>query len=187
MRRARVQPVRRAQEVRPGARRRPVLPADVVDRDVDEPAGGEARAGRGSRAQLRELQHAGEPGVRAAGRRRAQQRGAPARARRGRRAPARVRRQRGYDVQLHRESAAVVLVSTDCLQGNERWVEQLETSFREEFAAMEAAPWVTSGTGVRAGTVRTGGGGGATAGNVTFVAVHEAGYVVARRSHVARS
>ncbi|EPS93871.1 hypothetical protein FOMPIDRAFT_1026396 [Fomitopsis schrenkii] len=62
--------------------------------------------------------------------------------------------------------------------GNERWVEQLETSFREEFAAMEAAPWVTSGTGVRAGTVRTGGGGGATAGNVTFVAVHEAGHMV---------
>ena len=61
-------------------------------------------------------------------------------------------------------------------------MELLETRFQKEFAAMKAAPWVTSESGVLAGTVRSAGGAGETAGNVTFVTVHEAGYVVSRRS-----
>ena len=48
---------------------------------------------------------------------------------------------------------------------------------------MEAAPWVTTESGVLAGTVRTAGGDGETAGNVTFVTVHEAGCVFSRQSH----
>ncbi|CCM06004.1 uncharacterized protein FIBRA_08247 [Fibroporia radiculosa] len=62
--------------------------------------------------------------------------------------------------------------------GNERWVEQLETSFHKEFAASQPLPWVTTETGSVAGVVRSAGGGGNTAGNVTFVAVHEAGHMV---------
>ena len=71
-------------------------------------------------------------------------------------------------------------------QGNERWVEQLDTRFQKEFAAMEAAPWVTTESGILAGTVRTAGGNGETAGNVTFVTVHEAGCVVARQLRLVR-
>ena len=62
-------------------------------------------------------------------------------------------------------------------------MEQLDTRFQKEFVAMEAAPWVTTESGVLAGTVRTAGGDGETAGNVTFVTVHEAGCVVSRESH----
>ncbi|KAF9041173.1 Alpha/Beta hydrolase protein [Rhodocollybia butyracea] len=59
--------------------------------------------------------------------------------------------------------------------GNERWVEQLETKFHSEFSTAESIPWVTIQDGVLAGTVRSAGGSGFTAGNVTFVTVHESG------------
>ncbi|KAH9831752.1 Alpha/Beta hydrolase protein [Rhodofomes roseus] len=62
--------------------------------------------------------------------------------------------------------------------GNERWVEQLDTRFQKEFVAKKAAPWVTTETGVLAGTVRSAGGNDETAGNITFVTVHEAGHMV---------
>lgn len=42
---------------------------------------------------------------------------------------------------------------------------------------MDAAPWVTSESGVLTGNVRTGGGGTETTSNVTVINVHEAGYV----------
>ncbi|KAH9945738.1 Alpha/Beta hydrolase protein [Amylocystis lapponica] len=62
--------------------------------------------------------------------------------------------------------------------GNERWVEQLETRFNAEFAAADSVPWVTTETGRVSGVVRSAGGQGDRAGNVTFVAVHEAGHMV---------
>ncbi|KAL0947633.1 hypothetical protein HGRIS_013721 [Hohenbuehelia grisea] len=62
--------------------------------------------------------------------------------------------------------------------GNERWVELLETQFHAEFAASKSIPWITRSTAKLAGEVRTAGGGGFTAGNVTFVNVHEAGHMV---------
>ena len=62
--------------------------------------------------------------------------------------------------------------------GNERWVEVLESDFVEEFQKAKSIPWIDSTTGRLAGEVRSAGGGGFTAGNVTFVNVHEAGYVL---------
>lgn len=63
-------------------------------------------------------------------------------------------------------------------QGEERLVEQLETKFFEEFKSAKSRPWVTTESGKVAGEVRSAGGSGFTAGNVTFVNVYEAGYVV---------
>jgi len=60
--------------------------------------------------------------------------------------------------------------------GNERWVEELETSFHGEFVTAKSVPWVTKSEGRQAGEVRSAGGGGFTAGNVTFVNVYGAGY-----------
>jgi cathepsin A (carboxypeptidase C) len=57
--------------------------------------------------------------------------------------------------------------------GNERWVNELETKFTSEFQATTPLPWVTLKGGKVAGVVRAAGGGGVTAGNVTFVTVHE--------------
>ena len=62
--------------------------------------------------------------------------------------------------------------------GNEAWVEKLENKFHDEFAHTGAAPWLTLDSGRVAGTVRSAGGGGFTAGNVTFVQVYEAGHMV---------
>ena len=59
--------------------------------------------------------------------------------------------------------------------GNERWVSKFENIFHEEFLSSEHVPWVIEHSGRVAGTVRTAGGGGRTAGNVTFLAVDEAG------------
>ncbi|KAG6879893.1 hypothetical protein C0992_009884 [Termitomyces sp. T32_za158] len=59
--------------------------------------------------------------------------------------------------------------------GNERWVERLETKFLPEFKATQAVPWITAKSGKAAGEVRSAGGAGFTAGNVTFVTVFEAG------------
>ncbi|KAG6811216.1 hypothetical protein H0H92_008511 [Tricholoma furcatifolium] len=62
--------------------------------------------------------------------------------------------------------------------GNERWVEQLDTKFHTEFSATKPVPWVTTKSGKLAGEVRSAGGAGFTAGNVTFVTVYEAGHMV---------
>jgi carboxypeptidase C (cathepsin A) len=62
--------------------------------------------------------------------------------------------------------------------GNERWVNDLETKFKTEFQASSPLPWVTAKGGKVAGVVRSAGGGGETAGNVTFVTVYEAGHMV---------
>lgn len=59
--------------------------------------------------------------------------------------------------------------------GNERWLEVLDSSFQREFAEAKSIPWVTSGSGTLAGAVRSAGGKGFTAGNVTFVTIFEAG------------
>ncbi|KAF9009563.1 carboxypeptidase C [Cyathus striatus] len=62
--------------------------------------------------------------------------------------------------------------------GNERWVNALDTKFTSEFQAAPPLPWVDSYTGRTAGEVRSAGGGGFGAGNVSFVNVYEAGHMV---------
>ncbi|KAG7086424.1 hypothetical protein E1B28_002378 [Marasmius oreades] len=62
--------------------------------------------------------------------------------------------------------------------GNELWVEALDTPFKAEFASAMALPWIDSADGRQAGGVRSAGGGGFTAGNITFVEVYEAGHMV---------
>ncbi len=52
---------------------------------------------------------------------------------------------------------------------------ELDTVFKAEFNAAKKQPWVTLEGGEMAGLVRSAGGGDFSAGNVTFVAVHEAG------------
>ncbi|KAH9037045.1 carboxypeptidase C, partial [Lactarius hengduanensis] len=59
--------------------------------------------------------------------------------------------------------------------GNEAWVENLEHKFHKEFKAAPPIQWVIERSGRVAGEVRTAGGGGTGAGNVTFVNVYEAG------------
>lgn len=59
--------------------------------------------------------------------------------------------------------------------GNERWVSKFDNVFHEEFASSTPTPWIVKHSGRVAGAVRTAGGQGHTAGNVTFVAVDEAG------------
>ena len=63
------------------------------------------------------------------------------------------------------------------LHGATSWLELLESSFQREYVAAKPIPWVTLGSGKLAGTVRSAGGGGFTAGNVTFATVFEAGCV----------
>ncbi|KIP04923.1 hypothetical protein PHLGIDRAFT_31123 [Phlebiopsis gigantea 11061_1 CR5-6] len=62
--------------------------------------------------------------------------------------------------------------------GNEAWVEKLENKFHDEFAKSVPTAWTTLGSGRQAGLVRSAGGEGFTAGNVTFVQVFEAGHMV---------
>ena len=63
-------------------------------------------------------------------------------------------------------------------QGNERWMEQLEHNLHADFAKAKSLPWLTiDGTSV-AGEVRSAGGNGLSAGNVTFVQVYEAGSAI---------
>ncbi|KAH9028317.1 serine carboxypeptidase [Lactarius hengduanensis] len=64
------------------------------------------------------------------------------------------------------------------LLGNEAWVENLEHKFHKEFKAAPPIQWVIERSGRVAGEVRTAGGGGTGAGNVTFVNVYEAGHMV---------
>ena len=53
----------------------------------------------------------------------------------------------------------------------------LKTKFYKEFSAAKSIPWVTTESGRLAGGVRSAGGGGFTAGNVTFVDNYQAGSV----------
>ncbi|KAJ7072804.1 carboxypeptidase C [Mycena amicta] len=62
--------------------------------------------------------------------------------------------------------------------GNERWLEVFESSFQSEYNAAKPIPWITASDGRLAGSVRSAGGKGFTAGNVTFVTVFEAGHMV---------
>ncbi|TDL28277.1 carboxypeptidase C [Rickenella mellea] len=62
--------------------------------------------------------------------------------------------------------------------GNEAWMLKLENKYQKEFQAASQVPWHTLDSGKLAGMVRTAGGQGDSAGNVTFVAVHEAGHMV---------
>lgn len=62
-------------------------------------------------------------------------------------------------------------------QGNERWLEVLESDFLDEFTTAPTEQWITLQSGKVAGTVRSASGGGSGAGNVTFVTIHEAGSV----------
>lgn len=55
---------------------------------------------------------------------------------------------------------------------------KLEHRFHEEFSGTAPAPWLTLASGRVAGKVRSAGGDGFTAGNVTFAEVFEAGYVL---------
>lgn len=64
--------------------------------------------------------------------------------------------------------------------GNEAWVAKLEHRFHEEFSRSRSLPWITLESGKIAGEVRSAGGDGFTAGNVTFINVYEAGYVHSR-------
>jgi cathepsin A (carboxypeptidase C) len=53
-------------------------------------------------------------------------------------------------------------------------VEALDTKFHDEFAQAELLPWYDSVTGRLVGQVRSAG----SDGNVTFVRVYDAGYVI---------
>lgn len=68
-----------------------------------------------------------------------------------------------------------LLITTS--QGNERWVEKLETNLHAEFSEALSLPWVTLDAHKQAGLVRQAGGGKNSAGNVTFVNVWNAGSV----------
>ena len=82
-----------------------------------------------------------------------------------------------YDVQLYGMLQNFFETNTHLpTQGNERWVDQLPTRFLAEFQDAKPIPWVTTYNGRVAGEVRSAGGQGFTAGNVTFVNVYEAGY-----------
>ena len=51
----------------------------------------------------------------------------------------------------------------------------MNTTFSPEFNNVKKLPWVTLNGGDVAGLVRSAGGGGFSAGNITFVEVYEAG------------
>ncbi|KAI6162649.1 peptidase S10 serine carboxypeptidase [Pisolithus thermaeus] len=63
-------------------------------------------------------------------------------------------------------------------QGEERWLEVLHTDFLDEFLDAPTEVWITSTSKKLAGTVRSAGGNGSQAGNITFVTVLEAGHMV---------
>ncbi|KAG2351551.1 hypothetical protein BDR07DRAFT_1443453 [Suillus spraguei] len=65
------------------------------------------------------------------------------------------------------------VTSSGIFQGNERWVEQLNSIFFDEFSTASTEQWITMSSGKVAGTVRSAGGFGA--GNVAFVTVYESG------------
>ena len=57
-------------------------------------------------------------------------------------------------------------------------MEKLPSVFSKEYSQTPTVAWMVKSTGKVAGTVRTVGGNGATAGNITFVTIHEAGHMV---------
>lgn len=59
--------------------------------------------------------------------------------------------------------------------GQEKWVTDFDNTFHSEFVASIPTPWIDSETGKVAGEVRSAGGAGFTAGNLTLVTVYEAG------------
>ena len=61
---------------------------------------------------------------------------------------------------------------------------QLEHKLHKEFEKAPSTKWVTAKSGRVAGEVRSAGGGGFGAGNVTFVNVYEAGCVLFSKFHV---
>lgn len=60
--------------------------------------------------------------------------------------------------------------------GQSRWVEKFSSFFHDEYAQAPTLSWRVNGQ--VAGTVRTAGGDGTTAGNITLVTIHEAGHMV---------
>ena len=62
--------------------------------------------------------------------------------------------------------------------GQSRWVEQLPSVFHKGYTQTPTITWRAESTGEVVGTVRTIGGDGTTAGNITFVTIHEAGHMV---------
>lgn len=62
--------------------------------------------------------------------------------------------------------------------GQERWVADFDNVFHDEFSSSVPIPWIVAENGKIAGEVRSAGGDGFTAGNLTFVTVHEAGSVI---------
>ena len=76
-------------------------------------------------------------------------------------------------------SCAQVLVDGACNSlGQSRWVERFPSIFLNEYTQTPTRSWRVGSTGEVAGTVRTVGGDGTTAGNITFVTIHEAGHMV---------
>ncbi|KAG2356237.1 hypothetical protein BDR07DRAFT_1423877 [Suillus spraguei] len=57
--------------------------------------------------------------------------------------------------------------------GNERWVEQLNSIFFDEFSTASTKEWITMSSGKVAGTVRSAG--DLALENIAFVTVHESG------------
>lgn len=55
---------------------------------------------------------------------------------------------------------------------------KLDHKFHKELEKSAPVKWTTLGSGRVAGEIRSAGGDGFTAGNVTFVQVYEAGYAV---------
>ncbi|KAG9040048.1 hypothetical protein FS837_000885 [Tulasnella sp. UAMH 9824] len=62
--------------------------------------------------------------------------------------------------------------------GNLEWMEALDNIFADEFRSAALVPWQTLNTGKVAGKVKSAGGGGFTAGNFTYVVIHESGHMV---------
>jgi hypothetical protein len=64
------------------------------------------------------------------------------------------------------------------VQGSEDWVSNMNSSFHEEFVAAKPLEWKVPSSDRAAGYVRASGSARMTAGNQTFVALYEAGYVL---------
>ncbi|PPQ72306.1 hypothetical protein CVT24_004583 [Panaeolus cyanescens] len=62
--------------------------------------------------------------------------------------------------------------------GEEQWVNNLDTKFKDEFQNTKSLPWILEDDGRIVGEVRSAGGSDSRAGNVTFVTVYEAGHMV---------
>jgi hypothetical protein len=60
-------------------------------------------------------------------------------------------------------------------QGNEAWMESLESTFQREFLEAESSTWKFGKGNKKAGRIRSANGGEKTFGNYTFIQVFEAG------------